>query len=193
MRKITDQMFALVEARLAKNGLAQTLITKKDARGLFVEAAKCCVGIEEATGDNDGFEVELIQKTVDGKAEGEPWCMAFMQTMLAYVERKLNVMSPLLATEHCLTLWMNTPASQKVKYNPLAGAIIIWNHAGTSNGHTGVVLDCDEKVFHAVEGNAAGSVTPNGAIKRDGNSVAYTLRSRNGTGNMKLLGFIKPF
>ena len=199
-RSITAKTILFLDSALRLNGLAQDHIKNKNARGLLVEAAKACVGQKEKTGKNDGEFVEEIQKTVDGRANGEAWCMAFVQTMIAYVEFKLGIVSPLLATEHCLTLWENTKEKlpdQLVKYSPLAGAIIIWQHGDTSNGHTGFVLSCDEKEFNAVEGNASGYLVPvtatQSSVNREGNGVFYTHRNRMGNGDMKVLGFIKPF
>lgn len=120
-------------------------------------------------------------------------CMAQVQSMIAYAEFKTGVKSPLMATEHCLTLWNGTPIEQKVKIMPLAGAIAIWRHGTTTNGHTEIVLDCDESIFFAIGGNTSGVVDPSKPVNREGNGVFYTKRSRFGEGDMKLLGFIKPF
>lgn len=197
MRKIKNEMIAFIDKALEKNGLAQEHIKIKNARGLMVEAAKACVGQREATGKNDGFFVELAQQTVDGRAHGEAWCLAFVQTMLAYAEFKTGIQSPLYATEHCQTLWAKTPDVQKVKNIPLAGAIVIWKHGNTSNGHTGIILDCDGTEFSAVEGNASGYLVPVTKeiknVNREGNGVFYTRRSKLGNGDMKVLGFIKPW
>lgn len=193
MRKIQPELVSYIDKRISWEGLAQYHLQTKNARGLMVEAAKACVGIKELTGRNDGRLVELIQKTVDGKAKGEAWCMAQVQSMIAYAEFKTGVRSPLMATEHCLTLWNGTPIEQKVRISPLAGAIAIWRHGTTTNGHTEIVLDCDESVFNAVGANTSGVVDPSKPINREGNGVFYTKRSRFGEGDMKLLGFIKPF
>ncbi len=197
MRKLKNEIIVFLNNALEKNGLAQEHIKNKNARGLMVEAAKACVGQREATGKNDGFFVELAQQTVDGRAHGESWCMAFVQTMIAYAELKTGIQSPLFATEHCQTLWAKTADVQKVKNIPLAGAIVIWKHGNTSNGHTGIVLDCDGTTFSTVEGNTSGYlVTPREQskdVQRNGNGVFYNIRSKVGTGDMRVLGFIKPF
>ena len=193
MRKIQPELVSYIDKRISWGGLAQYHLQTKNARGLMVEAAKACVGIKELTGRNDGRLVELIQKTVDGKAQGEAWCLAQVQSMIAYAEFKTGVKSPLMATEHCLTLWNGTPIEQKVKISPLAGAIAIWRHGTTTNGHTEIVLDCDESVFNAVGANTSGVVDPSKPVNREGNGVFYTKRSRFGEGDMHLLGFIKPF
>jgi hypothetical protein len=126
--------------------------------------------------------------------------MSFQQTLISYSEIKTGIACKLLATEHCLTLfnWVkkNHP-EMLVKNNPLSGAIAIWQHGDTQKGHTGLVLDSDENIFYAVEGNASGYLSKekaiSGKINREGNGVFYTKRSRAGDGNMKLLGFIKPW
>jgi hypothetical protein len=196
MRQVNQRMVEFIDGRLANNGLAQEYIRTRNARGLMIEAAKACVGIKELTGNNDGPMVELIQRTVDGSADHEPWCMAFVQTMIGYAEFKTSRRSLLLATEHCLTFFRDTKKrlpDQMVKDIPLAGAIVIWKHGKTDNGHTEIVLDCDANIFHCVGGNTTGVIDPTKPVNRNGNGVFYTTRSRKGDGDMTIQGFIKPF
>jgi hypothetical protein len=198
MRQIEPKMLAWLDQRLILNGLAQTAIETRNARQLMIEAAKACVGIREKTNRNDGPMVELIQSTV-GRAHGEAWCLSFVMTCIAYAEVRTGIKSPLAATEHCMTLWRNTPETQKVKRHPLPGAIAIWRHGSSTNGHTGIVLGADESTFTCVEGNTSSGQTPTGEIVREGGGVYFTERSmqnfpnlRTG-GTMKLQGFIRPF
>lgn len=193
MRIIQKRMFQFLDERLKINGLAQFAIRTRDLRLLFTEAAKVCVGIRERTGNNDGPMVELIQKTVDNNASGEAWCMAFIQTCLAYAEMKTAKVSPIVASEHCMTVWAQSPKEQRVIWNPLPGAIVIWRHGDSTSGHTGVVLGADEKMFHAVEGNTTSGNDPKGKIVREGGGVYYTTRSRDGDGDMNVVGYLKPF
>ena len=44
------------------------------SRKTFVDIALKYVGVHEATGHNDGAQVEEFQRAVDGKAQGESWC-----------------------------------------------------------------------------------------------------------------------
>lgn len=198
MRKIEPKMLEWLDQRLILNGLAQDAIRTKNARQLMIEAAKACVGIREKTNRNDGPMVELIQETV-GKAQNEAWCLAFVQTCIAYAEVRTGIKSPLTATEHCMTLWRNTPETQKVKRHPLPGAIAIWRHGSSTNGHTGIVLGADEGIMQLVEGNTSSGQTPNGEIVREGGGVYFTERSMQNFprlqtgGSMKLQGFIRPF
>lgn len=192
MRQIEKKMVDFLDKKLAGNGLAQQAIEKKDARTLFRLAAEACVGIREQGGNNKGPMVVLIQETI-GSANKEAWCMSFMQTCVAYAELKTGVKSPLAASEHCLTVWAKTPKAQRVKISPLPGAIAIWQHGSSQNGHTGVVTGADEKNFTAVEGNTESGLNSKGDVERDGGGVYATKRNRVKNGSMKVVGFLKPF
>lgn len=193
MREINSKMIAFIDKKLASNGAAQEAIKKKDARALMVYAAEACVGIREEGGNNKGPLVELIQETV-GSANREAWCMSFVQTCIAYAEVKTGVVSPLAATEHCMTLWGKTKASQKVKVFPARGAIIIWQHGTSSNGHTGFFLESPKKGhMTTIEGNTESGLSSTGSVERDGGGVYLTSRSMVKNGTMKVVGFIKPF
>jgi hypothetical protein len=192
MRQIEKKMIDFLDKKLALNGLAQEAIKSKDARSLIWLAATACVGIKEATGRNDGEFIRLIQETVGG-ASGEAYCLAGVQTCIAYAEHKTGVISPLYATEHCQTLWAKTPAKQRVKILPLAGAIAVWADVGKSTGHVEIVLSCDGKNFNAVGFNTSGTLKPNETVNREGNGVFYTVRSMSSSKTRKLLGFIKPY
>ncbi len=194
MRNIESKMVKYLDDKLAKNGLAQEAIKKKDARTLFVLAAQSCVGIRESGGNNKGPMVELIQETIGG-ADREPWCMSFQMTLLAYAELKTKVKSPLVASEHCLTVWKDSPKSSRVKMFPAMGAIIIWQHGTSQAGHTGVFLEAvdGDKNMLCIEGNAEAGLKPDGTINRNGGGVYATKRSMTKNGNMKVLGFLRPF
>lgn len=192
MRHIQPAMVTWLDAKLLGNGLAAHALETKDARLLATEAAKSCVGIREASGNNDGPMVELIQKTI-GRAENESWCMSFVQTCLAYADLKCGTKTPVFESEHCMTTWNNTPHEQRVKVSPLPGAIVIWRHGSSDSGHTGFVLGCDADTMHCVEGNTTGGIDAGGEIIRDGGGCYYTVRSRYGTGDMRVVGFLKPY
>lgn len=97
MRKINPALISFIDIKLRDNGAAQKAIENKDARKLLVYAAEACVGQKEEGGDNHGHFVELCQRTVNNKTEGEPWCMGFVQSMIAYVESTLGVESPIIS------------------------------------------------------------------------------------------------
>lgn len=192
MRQIKPELIEFLDKKLEKNGLAQMALKNKDARTLFRLAAESCVGITELSGRNDGKMVRLLQETY-GSASGEPWCMALVQSCLAYAEVKCKVKSPVTASELCTHVWNTTPKKQRVKLLPLAGAIAIWQDVGKSTGHTEIVISCDGKTFSAVGGNTSGTTKPGEAVNRDGNACVYTVRSMKSSAKRKLLGFLRPF
>lgn len=188
-RKITDKMFKFIDNKLKNHGAAQLAITNKEPRNLFIYAAEACVGIMESGGNNKGLYVVELQKTVDNRAIQEAWCMAAVQTWLAYVERKLGVTSPVKHSEHCMTTWRETPLTQRVTAIPAPGAIVIWKNGASDSGHTGVVLDFQgtQKKFESLEGN-----TGSGNM-RDGDGIYIKQRSKDKDGVLKVQGYLKPF
>ncbi len=192
MRHIEKALFDFIDNKLKENGMAQEAIKNKDARLLFIEAAKSCVGIREEGGNNKGPLVELIQKTI-GDANREAWCMAFQQSMLAYVETKIGIYSRLFASEHCLTVWAKSSEDCRVKYFPLPGAIVIWRHGQTTNGHTGVYLEHDGDQMLCIEGNTERGLNKDGSIERNGGGIYLTKRSMKKNGDLKVIGYLKPF
>lgn len=192
-RKLTPEAIKFLSERVANDG--RYLHAKKinDPRSGLVALAGTCVGIREKGGNNKGPEVKEFQKTVDGRASSEAWCMAFVETMIAFIEYDFKVKSPIFASEHCMTVWGKTPKAQRVKMSPLPGAIVIWQKGNSSSGHTGIVEGADEKNFTAYEGNTESGVNTKGKVERDGGGVYHTKRSRKGSGSMKVVGFLKPF
>lgn len=195
-RIIEPAMVAYLDRKLKSNGLAQEAIRVGLPRIHMVQSASACVGIREATGNNDGPMVELIQETVGG-ADQEAWCMSFVQTILAYTELKFSLQSKIFVSEGCDQVWMETPKTSRVERIPLPGAIVIWGHYDSkgryTGGHTGILLSCGKSIFHAIEGNTTGGTDPNGAVIREGGGVYLTQRLREGNGSMKVRGFLKPF
>lgn len=171
---------------------AHRALIEADARACFLFAMRAMVGIREQGGNNRGRLVELIQETL-GKAEGEPWCMSAVQTALAWAELRTGKKSPIFASEHCMTVWNETPKEQRVKSIPAPGAIIIWRHGAGPSGHTGVTASAVAGgQFTAIEGNTESGLTAAGIV-REGGGCYETRRNTFGVGSMKVVGFLKPF
>lgn len=186
MRKIEKPMLAWIDAKLAGNGLAQKAIADKDARLVFRLAAEACVGIKEEGGNNRGTLVSLMQDTVGGP-DPTAWCMSAVQTWISYAERRTGIASSIYASEHCQQVWINTPKIMRVKKIPAAGAIVIWKRGNTSSGHTGVMLEWLGNKFNSVEANTGSQ------SMSDGDGVFYKTRAAKQTGNLRVLGFLRPF
>jgi hypothetical protein len=158
-------------------------------RDFLVQFAQGYLGVTEATGRNDGPYVEMFQQWTDGVAQGESWCMAFVQFCVGNVAQQYGFPAQLFASEHCLTVWNN---SQRLAiYPPYPGSVVIWQRPGTTNGHTGIVtgVDLDNGVFTTIEGNTSGG----GGLESNGDGVYQKVRSFQGDGNFSLVGFLDPF
>lgn len=192
-RRLQPALRDYILARVVNLTDYRTALAARDARTLFILAMKSFIGIREVGGDNRGRAVELLQMTV-GDAEREAWCMSTIQSALAFVEQLLGIVSPIAVSEHCLTVWRQTPAVQRVKRAPLPGAICIWRHGTSQSGHTGATISrYVNRVGRLVEGNTSGGVGPTGEIIRNGGGCYETRRSQDGAGTMRVVGFLKPF
>lgn len=156
----------------------------------LVEVAKRYIGTKESGGDNKGAQVEAFQKAVDGKAQGEAWCMAFVQFCINKVEEETNetLKSKIFKSEHCLTVWNKTPVEQRLKV-PEPGCLIVWQFGKTASGHVGIVTAVGPTKVDTIEGNTGDGQ----GVVREGDGVYARKRSRTGTSDMKVLGFLRVF
>lgn len=155
-------------------------------------------GFTEQGGNNRGQIVAAFQKAVDGVAEGEPWCMSFVQFCIRHVDRLCTFMewdgynpTSIYRSEHCATVWNNTLIENR-SADPKVGWVAIWKNPAGSNGHTGIVVKLDfgsPKTFWTVEGNTS----PDGGSQSDGDGVFYKHRIGNISAGLKLLGFVNPW
>lgn len=159
----------------------------------LIEIAQSFVGTKEATGNNDGEQVEAFQKAVDGKAQGEPWCMAFVQFCVQHVDYENQIdyhRDYLVDTEHCLTAWNKSPEEAR-SFTPAPGKIIIWAKDDQSGkGHTGIVVSINEDgTLNTIEGNtSSGTGDP-----RDGDGVYNRRRPADRMGSLVVLGYLDPW
>jgi len=171
-------------------------ISRAKCNALALEALRW-VGVRE-TSRNAGWAVEKFQQTVDGKATGEAWCMAFVQFCVNYIDTLggamglgLETKARLHASEHCLTVWNKTPVEQRLA-KPHEGCIVIWQHVdannvGTLQGHAGIVIAVARSGFQTVEGNTGSD------SGREGDGVYLKTRSHSGHGSLRVKGFLAPW
>lgn len=149
---------------------------------LLIQSALACEFQIFEKGDNKGEKVEQLQSTI-GKAEGESWCMSFIQSLVAYVEVVTQTKCNIAHTESCLHAWDKA----EIKcIGPNMGSIAIWKYGDSNKGHCGIVVKEGDDYFETIEGNTGAGL----GINRDGDGVYKKIRSLNPKGNMKLLGFI---
>jgi hypothetical protein len=161
------------------------------------------VGIKEIGGANRGQMVELFQRAVDGKAQGEPWCAGFVHFCLETVDAQMkyvmgeryDLRNRIAQSEHVLTIWKDTPMIAR-RAAPQAGYLTLWWHFGadgkpTGSGHVGIVTEVQapDRIL-SVEGNTSDGT----GINRDGDGVYERMRHIvSGAGVMRHLGFLDPW
>lgn len=168
---------------------------------LLIHEAKRWVGVTEVGGNNRGQLVELFQKSVDGRACGEPWCMAFTQFCISTVDHAISALfsdaascdrSLLYRSKHCLTVWNKSKELRLDKPKP--GSLCIWQRhrdgKPTAQGHVGVIVGVNsDGTLLTVEGNTSSEE----GVQREGDGVWLKHRrylDASG-GSMRLKGFLR--
>ncbi len=185
-RKLDPEILRAMEASVKGIADFELAVANKLWRPAVTLAATPWEGVKELSNSNDGEYISLTGLTVDRKHTGEAYCLAWVQTILAFVEYKLGIESALKATEGCLDLWNSTPPAMKTTRYPLPGYIAIWQHGQTPAGHAGIVISVKDAYFKTIEANSYG---PDGKTQ----GIFYQERLFNDSSNMKLKGFISPF
>ncbi len=197
-RKLDGHIGLYINSRIAHVSKDNPLLTSP--LNHFLLAMQAMVGIQE-TSLNAGRLVESIQKTV-GRAEKEAWCLSTIMTAIAYVEERRNVKCPLPATEHCMTLFKWAMENDCLNDDPKEtdgvrpGDIMHWQYLDYSpafqkyiestRGHAGVVIKAGD-VFETIEGNTG----PGKEVEREGDGVFKKLRTLEGSGKMRVIGFVR--
>lgn len=173
-------------------------------RRLLVWEARRWIGTREIGGANRGQDVERFQRSVDGRAEGEPWCVSFAQFCVKQADELADwIEGPVIArrnrlmqTEHTLTLWNGTAQEARLE-DPVPGCLVLWwcfrDGKPSGAGHCGVVVDVSTGSIMTVEGNTSDGK----GIVREGVGVFERMRSTGvaarASGDMRLLGFLDPW
>jgi hypothetical protein len=154
----------------------------------MLDLARFHIGVLEAGGANRGPMVEAFQKAVDGKAQGEPWCMAFMQFLVKKTIEVHGDYSRVFQSESCMAVWLNTGHGQRVAV-PVPGLLVLWQHGVTPLGHVGIISEVQGSTMKTVEGNTSQGL----GVIREGDGVYMRERPFSDVGNMRLLGFLRVF
>jgi len=131
------------------------------------------IGVREATGKNDGPEVEMYLQTV-GLKKGYAWCSAFVKWSLeeAEIPNKINAWSPTAENRNNLVY-----QSRKFIQEPKPGDVFTIYYPRLKRiGHTGFYHQRhNDMSYETVEGNT------NAAGSREGDGVYKKYRSFNAT------------
>lgn len=170
------------------------------ARKKLIDLAKFFVGVKE-TEPNKGPLIELFQKAVDGKAEGEPYCVGFCHFLVQQIDLEMKELNPkwprhiLWKTENSKLLW-DMAKTEARHSQPQPGDIIVWNFWKdgrlSRSGHAGIVAELLED--GRIKTYEANTSDPNNKIVREGDGVYEKVRSIFRTDTpMRYLGCISPW
>lgn len=186
-RKLDPELKEWFDANLL-NPTPIPFIEPRNPVQMLLLTAFACKGITEIGADNYGPMVERFQKTI-GEAQGEPWCLSFIQSCVAYVET-FGFKSQLFPTEHCLTAYTNSLCRRPLV--PIPGDMVIYHLPETSKGHAELVTAVKNNgdAYETIAGNTSALT---GVIERNGDGVYTKLRTPTGLGKMKVLGYLRLF
>lgn len=183
MRKLHPDLKAWFDSRLL-NPEPLPFHDPKNPVKMFLLTALAANGVSEI-GDNRGPLIELFQSTI-GKPEGEPWCMSFIQSCVAYVE-SFGFKSAVFPSEHCLTVWTNSTTRRPIE--PTAGDMVIYRLGDSTRGHAEIITAVNARTYSTIGGNTSDSAE----IEREGEGVFQKERLRGGYKTMRELGFLRVF
>jgi len=115
------------------------------------------VGVHEATGRNDGKEVESYLKSV-GLTKGNPWCMSLLYWCYEQAATILHKLNPLLRTG--LANAEYSYAMQKGEIEPFIPEetdLIVWKETNSNSGHIEETIEViGINTILTIGGNASG-------------------------------------
>ena len=184
MSWLEDMMKNISEA------LAKEMAKHSNPQLELLEEARKWIGIHEKKGRRSK-SVDVFRKAVDGVAEGESWCAAFVQYCCAAVSGRTRSQMTIPPSELCSYIWDKTPIKYRLD-KPVPGALVVWNYPGTIKGHIGIVEEVGEqgRILWTIEGNTS---DPSEQAPKPGTGVYRKMRTHLSSQNMKLLGYLKPF
>lgn len=163
----------------------------------IVAAAKYYEGQKEKTG-NSGFQSPNFEKELAsvGWQKSYAWCAYFTKLIYTKAYKADAKLSKIVRDRFnggALATYNNAKADGifKVSDLPVVGAIVVWQHGNSGNGHVGIVISFDLKTntMYCIEGNT----NANGS--REGDQVAIkarTIKRDRTASGLNLKGFIHP-
>jgi len=146
---------AIAQQRVSAQKTVPELSHEQQLRNRIVQLAVAELGVSEATGNNDGPQVEAYL-SYTGMARGNPWCAAFVCWVYkqAGLQQPRNAWSPALFPRQ--RRYMGS--SEATKQAMPADIFGIYNQRLGRIDHAGLVRSVDKNWILTVEGNVQNQV-----------------------------------
>lgn len=134
------------------------------------------IGVREATGNNDGFHVELfLERAGLSKDSHAPWCAAFVNNVFYECGIDLNLKYPAYVPSYVRSDWViykkgSVDYKRQVMETDL---FTIWFASKKRPAHIGFIDEIKEDCYITVEGNT------NEAGSREGDGVYRKIRLKS--------------
>lgn len=138
------------------------------------------LGIQEATGHNDGERIRQYQDVVGHWARNQPWCASFVSWAYKKASEELKQPMPFAPQASVYILVQGVrkhtpnaykPASKTFKPEP--GDVFLSLQSDSNKNHTGLVWKVEGEYFHTIEGNRGDKVTTRKLALYGGEVTAY--------------------
>jgi hypothetical protein len=154
----------------------------------LIAVAKSHVGEKEIT-PNKGFVNPAFEAKMRffGWQPGQSWCAYFVKACVydSCTPGEWKALGDNLSPSALLTYNKLKAAGHTISQVPVLGALVVWQHGNTAQGHIGIVASVqNDTEFTSVEGNT------NALGGREGDTVAEKKRKTTPMGALTLKGFI---
>ena len=133
-------------------------------RADILSIAQSKVGVSEATGNNDGAEVEEFQKAT-GNKKGDQWCASFVAWV--YKKAGLHTIGNAYSPSWFTTETVIYKPSANLNSKPEAGDVFgVWVTSKKRVGHVGIIAAWNDEFVTTIEGNYSNKVVRQRRITR---------------------------
>jgi hypothetical protein len=178
-------------------------MNREQRQAALAAMAQHFVGVHEEGGNNRGPMVEKFQRAVDGAAQREPWCMAFVQYCLRAVDELAEMLGDkakhvLPPSELTTFVYGHAPVWARIDA-PELGAVVVWAKLGTggeltTRGHCGIVAATVQAPagmnLITIEGNTAPG---DAGEQREGDGVYVRGRALGELPGFRRMGYLRPW
>jgi len=192
-RRLHPELRVLLEQKVFPGGNIPNFWHQKELAKVAIALGEALLSmkIREVGGNNKGYLVSLLQDVIGifkTGGTGDAWCKSAMQVIIAFIEDFYGVESPVLASEHCMTV---NNAAKKVPglwtEACEVGTMFEFQNGTSQSGHTGLVKSKTATTMITLEGNTGDSSLS------DGDGFFEKVRNQKKNGSFNTRGFVRIY